>query len=112
MATPFKIRVSPQAERDIEEVLAWTLDNFGEGKRAEYESLIRLALKEVAHNPDIGRSRPELHERARTLHIARPGKRARHFFLLRIVDDNLVEIGRFLYDGMDLASHLPQGYES
>ncbi len=42
----------------------------------------------------------------------RRGQRARHFFLYRVADDGVVEVARFLYDGMDLAQHLPPDYEA
>jgi toxin ParE1/3/4 len=109
---PSRIRISHQAARDIQAVLDWTLENFGPAKRAEYEDLIRRALTEVACDPEAGHRRPELHEAARTFHIAGRGKRARHFLLLRVAADGVVEIGRLLYDGMDLASHLPPEYEA
>lgn len=107
---PFPIRISRQAASDIEAVLTWTLDNFGEAMRAEYESLIRLALIDIARGPDAARRRPELHDAARTFHIARLGMHARHFLLFRLTTDGVVEIGRVLYDGMDLASHPPPEY--
>ncbi|MBX3387547.1 MAG: type II toxin-antitoxin system RelE/ParE family toxin [Phycisphaeraceae bacterium] len=107
---PFEIRVSDRAWRDIDDVLAWTRSNFGERQREEYWALILEALSDIARDPETARRRPELHEKARTFHIARSGRRARHFLLLRILDGNVVEIGRLLYDGMDLASHLPSEY--
>lgn len=109
---PFQIRISTQARRDIEEVLAWTSREFGATQYDEYRSLIREAIEEIARNPEAARRRPELHESARTFHIGRRGRRARHFFLLRVANDGVVEIARLLYDGMDLASHLPEGYEA
>lgn len=108
----WNLRISKQTQREIDEVLAWTLREFGTHKYDEYRELIRSALIDIARDPSIARPRPELHESARAFHIARRGKRARHFLLLRIVDDNIVEIGRLLYDGMDLKTHLPPGYEA
>lgn len=107
-----QLRLSAQAQRDIEEVLAWTLREFGETQYDEYRDLIQSALFELARDPDSAKRRPELHESARTFHIARRGRRARHFLLLRLGSDGVVEVGRLLYDGMDLVSHLPEGYES
>lgn len=109
---PFQIRISAQAQRDIEDALAWTLKEFGESKYDEYRELIREALVDIAMNPDAARRRPELHASARTFHIARRGRRARHFLLLRVAPDGIVEIGRLLHDGMDLQLHLPDGDEA
>ncbi len=108
----YQLRISNQAQRDIEEVLAWTLREFGESKYDEYRRLIREALIDLSANPDVGRHRPELSETARTFHIARRGRRARHFFLLRVTEGNVVEIARLLYDGMDLSAHLPPEFEA
>ena len=106
----FQIRISSLAQRDIEDVLRWTLREFGERKYEEYRGLIREAIETVARNPDAARRRPELHEAARTFHIGKQGRRARHFLLLRVAPDGIVEIARLLYDGMDLSSHLPEEY--
>ena len=46
------------------------------------------------------------------LHLARPGRRARHFPLYRIAADGHIEIGRLLHDSMQLRRHLPKGFES
>jgi toxin ParE1/3/4 len=109
---PFRIHVSNQARRDIAEALAWTRDRFGEDKEEEYWDLILAAFADLARDPEKARRRPELHPQARTFHIARRGKRARHFLLLSIAEPDTVEIARLLHDSMDLASHLPQGYEA
>ena len=108
----FQLRISNQAQSDIEEVLAWTLREFGELKYDEYCQLIREALIKLSENPEVARHRPELNQAARTLHISSHSRRARHFFLLRVTDNDIVEAARLLYDGMDLAAHLPADYEA
>lgn len=107
-----KLRISRQALRDIEDVLAWTREQFGDRKLAEYEELIRAALADVAANPDDphARRRPEIHPDARTFHLARRGKRARHFLLYRVAADGHVDVGRLLHDAMELKRHLPEGF--
>ena len=107
-----RIRILPAVQTDIEEALSFTFRRFGERKYEEYRDLIHGAIEEIAADPDHPRAkrRPEFHKSARTFHIGRPGQRARHFFLYRIADDGVVEFARFLYDGMDLARHLPREY--
>lgn len=109
-----KLRFSKRAVRDIEGILAHTLQEFGEGQYEEYKELIRAALADVAADPNrpTARRRPELHADARTFHIARPGKDARHFLLYRVSGDRFVDIGRLLHDSMDLRRHLPKGFGS
>jgi toxin ParE1/3/4 len=110
----FTLRISATARRDIEDVLAYTLAQFGERKRAEYRLLIQLALADIRADPNKtpAKRRPELHRDARTFHIARAGRRARHFLLFRVVDGEIVEIGRLLHDAMELRRHLPEGFEA
>jgi toxin ParE1/3/4 len=106
----FRLRISAAAVRDIEQVLAHTLQEFGLRQYEEYKDLIRTALAEIAANPNrpTARLRPELHPNARTFHLARPGRHARHFLLYRVVGD-YVDVGRLLHDSMDLRRHLPKG---
>ncbi|HZW09459.1 MAG TPA: type II toxin-antitoxin system RelE/ParE family toxin [Phycisphaerales bacterium] len=107
----YELRISAQAWLDIDAVLDWTLQSFGEGQREAYWELILAALADLARDPERARPRPEIHASARTLHIARMGRAARHFLLVRIVDPGVVEVGRLLYDGMDISLHLPPEYE-
>lgn len=107
----FQLRLSHQAQRDIEEVLAWTLREFGSRQYVVYQQLIHQALREVARHPESARLRPEIHPSARTYPLARGGAKARHFLLLRLADDQVVEVGRLLHDSMDLPAHLPPGYQ-
>jgi toxin ParE1/3/4 len=118
-----KFVLSPAAETDIEDVLAWTHEHFGEAARLRYEELLAQAILDVAANPERpgSTSRPELSEAARTYHLyhsrnnvspaANRVKRPRHFLLFRIADTGSVEIGRVLHDSMDLARHLPPDFE-
>jgi len=107
-----ELRFSPGAIEDIEEVLLYTLARFGERKYMEYAELIRLALEDIRANPDQipPKRRPQIHLDARTFHIARRGRAARHFLLYRIVGEEFVDVGRLLHDAMDLHLHLPGGY--
>lgn len=108
------LRILPAALLDIEIVLRFTRQRFGARKCAEYRDLIRSALDAIAANPNHprARARPEIHDQARTLHISQPGRRTRHFLLFRIGADNVVEVARLLYDGMDITLHLPEGYRA
>src|SRR5689334_25334496 len=110
----YTLRISDRAVRDIEEALAYTLDQFGARKQAAYAKLIQNALGDIVADPTCApaKQRPELHPHARTFHIARRGKPGRHFFLYRIADDQNVDVARLLHDSMDLQRHLPHGFEA
>jgi len=109
----WRLRILDDAVKDIEDVLAATLREFGESQYETYKSLIRQALELIATDPrgPRVRARPEIHEQARTLHLARIGSPARHFFLLRIADDDIVEIARLLHDRMEVSRHLPESFK-
>ncbi len=75
--------LSDQAQKDVEEILYYTYKHFGKKKYNDYLELIRLGIKELAKDPHNIKSkkRSELHPNARTYHLSRRGKNARHFFL-------------------------------
>lgn len=99
-----ELRLSKDARKDIKSALSWTLEQFGEIKYHDYRALVEEALEEIAFDPFGARirHRPDIHKDARTLHIGRAGRKARHLFLFRIAAEGIVEIDRLLYDGMDL----------
>ena len=110
----YKLRFSKQAAQDIEDVLALTLERFGEKQWERYKQIIRNALLEIAADPEgiHTRRRPEIHPNARTMHLARRGQPARQFILYRLAGEPFVDIGRLLHDSMELSRHLPSGFES
>ncbi len=114
--------ISPAAERDIETILAWTHERFGQQGRLRYESLLVRAIQDLVENPRRAGSlaRPEIMPAARTYHLCHSRNRVkpagdrvhrpRHLLLYRIREDGQVEIGRVLHDRMDLLRHLPDEY--
>jgi toxin ParE1/3/4 len=122
-----RYRLSRAAGRDIEVLLEWGQDHFGEKGRLRYEALLAQAVKDVVADPDRAgsHSRPELAAGARTYHlrfsrdrVQQKGKRRsekvrhpRHFLLYRTLPDGRVEIGRVLHDSVDLERHLPEEYK-
>jgi len=108
----FRIRISRRAVRDIEQVLAHTMRQFGPRQYERYKPLIRDALADIAADPvaSPAKHRPEIRSDARTFHISREGKHAGHFFLYRVVEDRFVDIGRLLHDSMEVRQHLPESF--
>ncbi len=113
--------ISPAAERDVESILAWTQERFGQQGRLRYEALLVRAILDVADDPQRtgSHTRPEISPAARTYHLWHSRNRVepaadrvgrpRHFLLYRKRSEDCVEIGRVLHDSMDLARHLPMG---
>jgi toxin ParE1/3/4 len=116
--------IAPAAVDDIESILAWTHEQFGEKARLRYEALLICAIADIANQPERAgsSSRPEIAPSARTYHVvhsrkhvtrgSRSVRRPRHFILYRIQRDGSVEIGRVLHDSLDLARHLPEEFRS
>jgi toxin ParE1/3/4 len=113
--------IAPKARRDIKDILAWSLENFGPNILKRYRMLIDTAIEDVAENPERSGSieRPEICVNCRTYHLLFSRKKAsqrgkwirrpRHFLLYR-VKSGVVEIGRVLHDAMDLELHVPSEF--
>ena len=104
----WQVRVAEDARHDIADTLAQTFHDFGARKCDQYVELIDLALDEIAIDPTgvRSKSREDLRKGMHTLHIGRRGKRARHLLVYRIGQDDVIDVLRLLYDGMELERHL------
>jgi toxin ParE1/3/4 len=117
-----RLFIAPAAEQDMEAVLRWTQDEWGEQASIRYEALLVQAIMDAAAKPDLPGSshRPEIAASARTYHLTHSRnhvatkvgrvKRPRHFLLYRTRPDGLVEIGRVLHESMDISKHLPDEF--
>ena len=103
------VRLGAVAELDFANILKWTTENFGARQSRIYRDTLVRAIAELANGPDVAgsKARDEIVPGLRTLHVARHGRRGRHFLLYRIVEGRIIEIGRILHDQMDLPRHLP-----
>lgn len=118
-----RFRLSPLVEQDIEAILAWSRQQFGEQVRLRYEELLVQAILNLADDSRHTGSleRPELAKGAFTYHLRHSRdcvsrsvgriRKPRHFLLYRVAADGCVEIGRVLHDSMDLARQLPADYQ-
>ena len=105
----WRVRLTDQAARDVEDILDWTLEQFGSLQLESYTEVINDALEALNEGPQLVdvRRRPELGDDVATLHVARHGRKGRHQLVFRAHDmANLIEILRVLHDSMDLARHL------
>lgn len=105
----WRVRLGAAAELDFANILRWTTENFGARQSRRYRDTLVRAIGELANGPEVGgsKARDEIMRGLRTLHVARHGRRGRHFLLYRAVSGNIIEIGRILHDGMDMQRHLP-----
>jgi toxin ParE1/3/4 len=105
----WRVRLGAAAELDFANILKWTTENFGSRQAKIYGDTLMQAIGELANGADVpgSRARDEIMSGLRTLHVARHGRRGRHFLLYRAIEGRIIEIGRILHDQMDLQRHLP-----
>lgn len=98
---------SPQAKRDIVEVLEYTRERWGKAQAREYGELIREALVAIAGDPTRGLPRDDVRSGVLAYHIKQRGRPARHIIFYRLGPTGTVEVVRVLHDAMDFEQHLP-----
>ena len=74
-----------------------------------YRRTLIAALTSLHEGPILpdSKARDEIQPGLRSLHVARRGRRGRHFVLYRSDEIGTVDVLRILHDTMDLARHLP-----
>ena len=108
----WSVRLSASAEADYRHILRWTAGNFGPQQAALYATVLSAVLKELAGGPMLpgAMQRPEIGANIQTVHVARNGRKGRHFVVFRAGSDqgrNVIDVLRLLHDSMDLERHLP-----
>jgi toxin ParE1/3/4 len=106
----WSVRLTATAEADYQNIIDWTLTQFGDLQARIYADTLSSALVALTDgSTTVGaRERSEIGRGLFTLHVARGGHKGRHFVLFRVGSDNRqVEVLRLLHDAMDLKSHLP-----
>ncbi|HLW93162.1 MAG TPA: type II toxin-antitoxin system RelE/ParE family toxin [Roseiarcus sp.] len=109
----WRIRLGAEAEKDFIRILKSTRERFGEKQVEIYQATLLEALASLADGPDALASvaREEILPGLRTLHVARHGRRGRHFIMYRARAGQVIEVLRILHDAMDLARHAPADLE-
>jgi toxin ParE1/3/4 len=81
----WQIRLGAEAERDFARILNYTKATFGQQQAEIYKATLLEALAALAEGPNILGSvaRDEILSNLRTLHVARRGRRGRHFIMYR-----------------------------
>ena len=104
------VRLSAQAEQDTFSILAWTRTHFGAQQAEAYATTLSLALEALFEGPTIpgAKARPDLGPGIGTLHVARNGRRGRHFIVFRTNYPDTLDVLRILHDSMDLPRHVPK----
>lgn len=106
------VHLSTAAERDFQNIVAWTLEQFGPAQAVTYADTLSHALEVLTEGPTVAgvRDRHDILPGLMTLHVASQGRKGRHFVLFRVVgqsDTPHIEVLRVLHDAMDLSRHIP-----
>jgi toxin ParE1/3/4 len=109
MSSVWRVRLAEQAELDLLGITLWTVENFGAQQAQAYAQTLWLAIEALHDGPEIlgATVRDDLGLGVRTLHVARQGRKGRHFVVFRAVPEQTIEVLRLLHDSMDLPRHLP-----
>jgi toxin ParE1/3/4 len=104
---PWSVRLAATAETDFQSIIAWTLEQFGDLQARAYADTLSAALGALTAGPAVlgAIERTEIAKGLFTLHVARDGRRGRHFVLFRIGSDRkqrMIEVLRVLHDAMDV----------
>jgi toxin ParE1/3/4 len=105
------VRVSAAAEKDYLDILRWSIEHFGAWQARVYAVTLGLALEALASGPAIAgaHERPELGPELHSLHVARQGRKGRHFIIFQTADASpgkCIDVLRILHDRMELERHL------
>jgi toxin ParE1/3/4 len=106
--TWWSVRLSSDAAEDFAGIIQWTRENFGVRQARTYAATLENAMDALHAGPSIlgAKQRDDLGSSIRTLHVARNGRKGRHFIVFRIGGDQIIDVLRLLHDSMELANHL------
>ena len=106
------IRLTKSAEADFREIVRWITRQFGERQARAYSETLSAAITDLSAGPAVigAAERKDIAKGIFTLHMARKGRKGRHFVMFRVRrerEGELIEVLRILHDAMDLRRHLP-----
>ena len=81
----WRIRLTAAAERDFRNILSWTSEHFGGRQARVYADTLTGAIEALTEGPDVAgsRKRSDIGKGLHVLHVARGGRKDRHFVLYR-----------------------------
>ena len=108
MNKSWAIAWTAQARKDHTDIIRWTRTHFGSQQAAIYVETIALAAEALREGPATlgAKQREDLGSGIYTLHVARDGRKGRHFLVFHISGDHSLEVLRILHDTMDLPAHI------
>lgn len=104
----FTVELTHIADADFDEIYEWTLRTFGQKQADQYTITLRTAIEALTEDaaPPGAKKRDDLGSDIFTLHIARRGRRGRHWLVYQCNAQDILVL-RILHDSMDIVRHLP-----
>jgi toxin ParE1/3/4 len=93
-----RLILSPEAQDDINDILLYTLQMWGEEQLDQYAAQIDKGLSLITDSPGIGRSQPQLYADCRSYRI-------REHIVYYAVKGNDINVARVLHVRMDAKRH-------
>jgi toxin ParE1/3/4 len=108
VSTLWKVRLASSAEQDFFEIVQWSAAKFGQQQATAYAETLSLAIGALADGPEVlgAKRRDEIGNGIMTLHVARQGRKGRHFVVFRVGGVSTIDVLRLLHDSMDLVRHV------
>ncbi|MDZ4749146.1 MAG: type II toxin-antitoxin system RelE/ParE family toxin [Saprospiraceae bacterium] len=99
-----KLRLSPAASEDFENILQFTMETWGVNQFEQYLAGFQHVFDIICIDPSsaLSKERGELFDDCRSI------RSGRHIVFFRLKNDN-VEVVRILHDKMDFLSQFPMG---
>ena len=96
MSSPerYTLRLSRQAEQDIESILQYTYETYGERQQQRYAAALHAALETITGNPGLGHRRLDLSARHRAFPVEQ-------HVVVYTVSGRTVHVARILHGRMD-----------
>jgi toxin ParE1/3/4 len=95
----FQLVFAALAQRDIDDILAYTIENWGAAQLEKYKRILDIAFKKLEQNPNIGQTGfpPDF----------RSFQAGSHVIFYRI-DETSIHVIRILHGRMDFSRHLSE----
>jgi len=110
MAGKWVVRLAETAQQDLDSIYIWTYEHFGPTQAEHYRRVILNTLKDLREGPHVigATSHAELPSHLRVLHVARKGRRGRHYAVFDAPATGGIRVVRILHDSMDMRRHVPK----
>lgn len=104
--SPRLISLSLEADLDLEEILLYTFEAFGEHQVNIYQQRLELAFNKIALNPHFGKAIGIMGFHRYHVSWAAPGNRGAHY-IYYLYDDTTVTVARVLHDSWPYHDFFP-----